>query len=152
LQARLIIVAGLPGSGKTTVARRLESAIPSIRLSADDWMGNLEINLHSESDRDRIEALQWQLAQHLLALGNVVIVEWGTWAKWERDRLRIRARELGAAAELHYLTASQEELYRRIQLRNIEDPPITWEAVQHWGTLFEVPDEHELALFDPPMA
>lgn len=151
MQARLIIVAGLPGSGKTTLARKLEAAFPGVRLSADDWMGSLGINLHAESDRDRIETLQWHLAQRLLALDNVVIVEWGTWGKWDRDRLRLRARELGASVELHYLAAPLEELYRRIQLRAMEYPPITWEAVQTWGALFEVPTEQELALFDPPL-
>jgi predicted kinase len=139
------------GTGKTTLARKLEAALPSIRLSADDWMGSLEINLHAEPERDRIEALQWQVAQRLLALGNVVIVEWGTWGKWDRDRLRLRARELGALVEIHYLTASLEELYRRIQLRNTEDPPISWETVQKWGSIFEVPTQEELDLFDPPL-
>jgi predicted kinase len=148
-QARLIIVAGLPGSGKTTLARRLESAFPALRLSADDWMASLQINLHSEPDRDRIEKLQWQLAQRLLALGNTVIVEWGAWGKRERDVLRLRARELGAAVELRYLTAPLEELYHRIQLRGMENPPIAWEEVQRWGSIIEPPSEEELALFDP---
>ena len=151
MKARLVIVAGLPGSGKTTLARKLEFALPGIRLSADDWMSSLQINLHAESDRDRVEALQWQLAQRLLELNNIVIVEWGTWGKWDRDRLRLRARDLGALVEIHYLTASLEELYRRIQARGMEDPPITWEAVQRWGAIMEAPTQQELALFDPPL-
>lgn len=124
-QARLILITGLPGSGKTTLAKRIEATLPSIRLSADEWMQHLGINLHAESDRAHIEALQWQLGQKLLALGVTIIVEWGTWGRWERDALRLRARELGAAAELHLLSAPLEELFRRIQLRNTEDPPIS---------------------------
>ncbi|MGI4831503.1 MAG: AAA family ATPase [Janthinobacterium lividum] len=62
-QARLIVVAGLPDSGKTTLARHLEQAHVAVRLSADDWMNSLEINLHAEQKRDRIEKLQWQIAQ-----------------------------------------------------------------------------------------
>ena len=150
-QARLIVVAGLPGSGKTTLARHLEQAHAAVRLSADDWMDSLEINLHAEHQRDRIEKLQWQLAQRLLRLKNIVIVEWGTWGKWERDILRMRARELGAAVELHYLSAPLEELFRRLQLRGMEDPPISWEQVQRWGDIIQVPDAEEIELFDPPL-
>jgi predicted kinase len=150
-QSRLVIVCGLPGSGKTTLACKLEAALPALRLSADAWMNGLGINLHAEQDRDRIEKLQWQLAEKLLVLGNTVIVEWGSWGKWERDIFRTRARELDAAVELHYLTAPLEELFRRIRLRNIEDPPIQWETIQSWGTIFEPPTDEELALFDPPL-
>lgn len=150
-QARLIIVAGLPGSGKSTLARQLESELPALRLSADDWMDSLDINLHAERNRDLIEKLRWQLTQSLLTLGNTIIIEWGTWSKWERDNLRVRARELGAAVELHSLTAPLDELFRRIQHRDMEDPPIQWQALQRWESVIEPPTEKELALFDPPL-
>lgn len=147
-EARLIIVAGLPGSGKTTLANQLAASIHAIRLSADDWMDGLGINLHAEQERDRIERMQWKLAQQLLELGNTVIVEWGTWGRWERDILRERARELGAAVELHYLSAAPEELFRRIQQRGMEAPPLEWETVQNWGNIVEPPTPEELALYD----
>ena len=114
-------------------------------------MNHLGINLHAEADRERIESLQWQLAQRLLELGNIVIIEWGTWGKWERDRLRLRARELGASVEIHYLAVSLDVLFGRIQRRNMENPPITWEAVQKWGSISEIPGKDEIALFDPPL-
>ena len=120
-------------------------------MSADEWMTRLNINLHAELERERIETLQWVLAQRLLALGNIVIIEWGTWGKWERDRLRLGARELGAAVELHHLAAPLEELFRRIQVRQMEDPPITWETVQAWGSIIEIPTDDELRLFDRPL-
>ena len=68
-------------------------------------MKALGINLHDEGSRERIEQLQWKLGKRLLALGLTVIIEWGTWGRWERDRLRQEARDLGASVELHYLTA-----------------------------------------------
>jgi predicted kinase len=146
----LVIICGLPGSGKTTLARRLETAMPAFRMSADDWMTALAINLHEEERRAKIEALQWQLTKRLLVLGQSVIVEWGAWGKWERDILRTEARALGARVELRALTASPEELFSRIQQRKMEDPPITWEAVQDWVGIFEPPTPEEMKLFDPP--
>ena len=149
--ARLILICGLPGSGKTTLARQLEADLPAFRLSADEWMTGLAINLHEEEQRAKIEALQWQMAKRLLVLGEKVIIEWGSWGKWERDLHRTEAREIGASVELHYLFAPPEELFERIQRRNRENPPITWQAVQQWTNLFEVPTVEEIALFDPPL-
>ena len=150
-QSTLVIICGLPGSGKTTLALRLEASLPAFRMSADDWMTALAINLHAEEPRAKIEALQWQLTKRLLTLGQSVIVEWGAWVKWERDIFRTEARALGARVELHALSAAPEELFRRIQQRNMEDPPIRWEAVQKWVKIFEPPTAEEMALFDPPL-
>ena len=80
---RLIIICGLPGSGKTTLATSLERQLGAVRLSADDWMTELGINLWDEEKRARMEALQWRLTQQLLLQGLIVIIEWGTWGREE---------------------------------------------------------------------
>lgn len=149
--ARLVIVCGLPGSGKTTLARRLEDRLHAIRFSPDEWMEALGIDIWDAGSREKIEGLQWKLAQTLLELGVTVIIEWGTWGRSERDTLRIRARELGAAVELHYLAASVEVLFERIQRRGVENPPIERDALLRWIEMFQVPTAEELALFDPPL-
>ena len=145
---RLIIVCGLPGSGKTTHAKRLQSTLGAIRFSPDEWMDALALDLYDEAKRAKIEALQWQLGQELLALGLTVIIEWGTWGRSERDTLRLRARALGAAVELHYLSAPVDVLFDRIQRRGMENPPIERDALSRWFELFQVPTPEEMALFD----
>src|SRR5258706_510230 len=95
LGAKLIIVCGLPGSGKTTMAKKLEETLSAIRFCPDEWMKDLSIDLYDEKRRSQIEELQWELAQKLLTRGLAVIIEWGTWGRSERDRLRLKAQELG---------------------------------------------------------
>lgn len=63
---RLILVCGLPGSGQTTLARRLEAEVPAVRLCPDDWLTALAIDLNDEPARERLEAQLWNLAQELL--------------------------------------------------------------------------------------
>jgi len=148
---RLIIVCGLPGSGKTTLARVLESRLRAVRFSPDEWMDALSLDLYDEERRGRIETLQWKFAQELLAQGLTVIIEWGTWGRSERDTLRLGAQALGAAVELHYLAAPADVLFDRLQRRATEKPPIARDAVARWFEMFQPPTPEEMALFDEPL-
>ena len=148
---RLIIVCGLPGSGKTTLAKALESSLVAVRFSSDEWMDALALNLWDEERRGKIEALQWKFGQELLALGLTVIIEWGTWGRAERDALHLGARALGAAVELRYVSAPADVLFDRIQRRGVEQPPIERDAMSRWFAVFQAPTTEEMALFDKPL-
>lgn len=148
---RLIVVCGLPGSGKTTVAKALETRLRAVRLSADEWLDALSIDLYDEEKRAQVEALQWTFGQELLERGLIVIIEWGSWTRAERDALRVKARSLRAAVELHYLAAPADDLFARIQSRSREKPPIERDDISRWLELFEEPTPEEMVLFDEPL-
>jgi predicted kinase len=59
---RLIVVCGLPGSGKTTHAQTLERELGAIRFCPDEGLEALSIDVWDEGMRAKLEALQWQLA------------------------------------------------------------------------------------------
>jgi predicted kinase len=149
---RLILICGLPGSGKTTLAKTLAPEVPAVRLCPDEWKHDLGIDYYDEPRRVRLEERLWRLGQELLTLGQSVIVENGFWAREERDELRLGARALGVGAELHYLEAPVDELWRRLELRNEQArpgaAPIKREDLERWAQQFEAPDAAELALFD----
>lgn len=144
----MVIVCGLPGSGKTTHAKAIERELGAIRFCPDEWMSALSIDIWDEERRAQVERLQWRIAKELLAVGLTVAIEWGSWARAERDMLRVEARALGASVELHYLAAPVDELYERIRLRGMEKPPIEREMVVRWFEIFQAPTDEEMALYD----
>lgn len=152
---RLILVCGLAGAGKTTLAKQLE-ADGAVRLCPDEWIVALGADLYDKDAREAVEALQWELAQQLLRRGLTVVDECGVWQRWERDLRREWARANGIAVELRFLDAPVEELTRRVAERNralpADAPRIDPALVAFWDHRIQRPDADELALFDPPTA
>ena len=153
-EAVLLLTCGLPGVGKTALARRLAADRRALRLTKDEWLWALGSSPWDESANENMERELWRVAQELLSLGVSVVVDFGLWARVERDEIRQAARKLGVRVELHYVDVPHDELWRRIQARNAEPPwdagPITRAHLDAWAALFQAPDTAELALFDAP--
>ena len=64
----------------------------------------------------------WDVAKRVLELGCDVILDFGCWARSERDDFRRRAQQVGAQFQIHYMEASREELMRRLRERNRRAP------------------------------
>jgi predicted kinase len=151
---RLILLCGLPGAGKTTLAKRLAAELPAVRLCPDEWLAGLAVDLYDEAARDRLERQLWRHAQELLRLGQAVVLEFGFWGRAERDEKRHAARALGVPVELRYLAVPVDELCRRLEIRNRAGgwgtAPVTREMIESYLPLFQAPTGAELARFDPP--
>ena len=72
--ARLFVVCGLPGSGKTTRAIELAQRFGAVRMSADDVLARLGVDIWDEATRARVEAVQCDETERLMRIGCSVVV------------------------------------------------------------------------------
>ena len=150
--ATLFLMCGLPGSGKTTLAKRIERERGALRLTPDEWIARLfgaAITPPTlEWCRDPVEAVQWEVAERALGLGVNVILDFGFWTRGEREDFRARAAALGARSEVHFLDVTRPVLWARLSARNAELPPFTFRINERqldaWWSLFEPPTPDEL--------
>ena len=150
--ATLHLMVGLPCSGKSTLAQTLEHELPALRLTVDEWHIRLFGQDAEEPEHDArhslIEALLWNIASRALELGTNVILDFGFWAREEREEYRLRAMQLGASSEVHYLDVPEDELLRRLAVRNSQPSQesfvISEEAMKPWIAFFQKPTPDEL--------
>ncbi len=150
--ATLHLMVGLPCSGKTALAQKLERELPALRLTTDEWHIHLFGQDAEEPEHDArhslLEAMLWNIARRALDLGTNVILDFGFWAREEREDYRSRAKQLGAGSEVHFLDVSEDELLRRLEERNSRPSKgsflISEEAMKPWIAFFQKPTPDEL--------
>jgi predicted kinase len=151
-QPRLVLLCGLPASGKTTLAREIADAYGAVWLNPDEWELALGIDPFDAEFQAKLEAAFSGLTERLLALGTSVILDWGFWARSERDEKRHLGRSLGAAVELRFLDVPFDELVRRVVDRHANGGlAINESHMEGYRGTFQPPTEDELALYDPPL-
>jgi predicted kinase len=151
------LTCGLPGAGKTTLARQLERKHGALRLTTDEWLlrlfGDDITAAENEQFRARLEGLLLDLAVQALQRGVDVVLDFGVWSRSEREEFRARAAAVGARTELHFLDVPLDELLARLQVRNRTQSAGTFRIseaqLRLWATWFERPDADELPPREP---
>ena len=144
----LFLTVGLPCTGKTTAARRIEVEHKALRLTKDEWVKALYGNENPTSASDVIEGRLVEIGLRALELGIDVVIDYGLWSRDERSALRQAAADVGAVVEMHYFQLSQAEQRRRLDRRQAEAPHTTWpmsdEDLAGWAAKIDIPTQGEL--------
>jgi predicted kinase len=154
----LFLTVGLPGTGKTSAARRIEVEQGALRLTKDEWLKALYGLDNPPAAGDVIEGRLVQIGLRALELGTNVVIDYGLWGRDERSALRQAAAERGAAVEMHYFTLTPAEQRRRLDQRQAQEPHTTWrmsdEELADWAAAIQIPTPGELdgsePVDDPP--
>jgi predicted kinase len=86
MQPTLFLTVGLPATGKTTAARRLEADHHALRLTKDEWMKALYGERHPSSASDVIEGRLIEIELRALELGSNVVIDFGLWVVMNAPR------------------------------------------------------------------
>jgi predicted kinase len=159
-QPTLFLTVGLPATGKTTAARRLEVDHHALRLTKDEWMKALYGDRNPPSASDVIEGRLVEVGLRALELGINVVIDFGLWGRDERSALRQAAFDRGAKVEMHYFEESSAEQRKRLDQRQADEPHTTWpisdEELVGWADVMQIPTAGEVdgsePIDDPPAA
>lgn len=145
LKPTLLLTVGLPGTGKTSMAKSLAARQRILRLTPDDWMAPLFGHSDAAGRRDVLEGRMIWVALQLIAGGSSVILDFGCWSSDERYAIRSLAESTGGRFELMVAAADEPERRRRAERRWAETPEETFpmSAADH---------DRFLAHYQPPTA
>ncbi len=141
--AVLYLTVGLPGVGKTTLARRIAEEAGILRLTPDEWMAPLFNDSDADGRRDILEGRMIWVAHEVLRSNSSVVLDFGCWSPDERYAIRVIAEVAGARFDLRYVSIEEGERRARATCR--------WESAPE--TTFPMSDaDHDrfLALCEPP--
>jgi predicted kinase len=149
----MFLTVGLPGTGKTTAARRIEAEQDALRLTKDEWMKALYGPDNPPPAQAVIEGRLIQIGLRALELGINVVIDFGLWGRDERTALRQAAADRGVMVEMHYVELTAAEQRRRLAQREVEAPNTSWsmsdEELMEWAASIDIPTSGELDGSEP---
>ncbi|AUX44320.1 hypothetical protein SOCE26_057840 [Sorangium cellulosum] len=154
--ARIHLIIGPVGAGKSTFARQLCREHSAVSLNLDDWMAQLfrpdrpdsgVMEWYIERTGRCVEQI-WKLTRSMIDVGTNVVLEIGLILRRDRDRLYKRVDAAGYDLTIYVLDAPRELRRERVEQRNREKgdtfsmvvPPPFFEMA---SDLWESPEEAE---------
>ncbi len=158
----LHLTVGLPGVGKTTLARKIAHEDKAVRFSPDEWLiplfGTTWRAPELDGKRDVLEGRLLWTAHEVLGGGASVVVDFGCWSEAERWAVRAVAEHAGGSFHLYFIDLPEAERRARATARWERDPGADFEMApgdhDRFRDAFEAPTEEEIAAehLPPPPA
>jgi predicted kinase len=156
--ARIHLIIGPVGAGKSTFAKKLSEEHRAPRLILDEWMALLFRPDRPEDGvfawyRERTERcveMILRVSESILATGTDVVLEIGMIFRADRLRLYQRVDAAQYPLAIYVLEASREARRERVEKRNLEKGPtfsmaVPPEIFEMASDLWEMPEKDELA-------
>ena len=121
--AKVYLICGKIGCGKSTYAKKLMKKHNAVLLSIDEIMLALfgqDAGENHDVYSKRLQAYLYHQSLELVASGISVILDFGFWTNQERANARRFFQSNNIPVEWHYLHISQAEWERRLAKRNAE--------------------------------
>jgi predicted kinase len=153
--ARIHLVVGPVGAGKTTFSRQLAAETNAVLFNLDQWMAQLfaadrppggSLEWYIERTERCIGQI-WRITENVLATGTDVVLEMGLILRNDREKLYARIDEQAYDLTIYLLDAPREVRRERVLWRNrekgetfsMEVPPHVFDlASDGWEPLSEV--------------
>jgi predicted kinase len=126
--ARVHLIVGPVGAGKSTFAIQLCRDHRAVRLTLDEWMAVLfspdrpdvgVMEWYVERTRRCIDQI-WRVTTNIIEAGTDVVLEIGLILRRDRERLYQRLDATSYELTIHVLDAPRDERWERVQRRNQE--------------------------------
>jgi len=141
----LIILTGVPGSGKSTISARLAERMNGTRISTDALKGLI---YNRDVNTDELELLfdiQHYIFEKIMDTGGAIISDSNSAKEWQRDKLKTLASKHGYRAKVIFVSAPKEVIRERLLQRAKEDV-INRDAILDFEQYYEELDFPQTAM------
>jgi predicted kinase len=126
--ARVILVVGATGAGKTTYARKLADELGALRFSIDEWMGPLfakdspqPIQFEWMMERiGRCEAMMLTLVSQAARRGVSSVLDLGFTKRAHREAIAAACADAGYVSAIHFVDGDSTVRWERVKKRNLK--------------------------------